>query len=174
MAPYNTFAEIDYFIESLIEIIQKNEEPKLLEKVIINQNNQNNAVTTFEIIDKFSNVKSWDSRHREIMILGKQLYRLDNSFRNDENIINGCESLTWLMVAEKKEDIYRFQADSDAKIIRGLLVIILAAFNDTTRLQIETFDIESYFSKLGLMQHLSPSRGNGVLAIVSKIKALVQ
>ena len=73
-----------------------------------------------------------------------------------------------------KHNVFYFKADSDAKIIRGLLVIVLAAFNDKTAAQIQAFDIENYFKTLGLMQHLSPSRGNGILAIVDKIKEITK
>ena len=135
--------------------------------------NTNEELTSL-IIDQFSAVKSWDSRHRQIMLLGKRLKRLDKSARNEETLINGCESLAWLVTQRNDHGIYHFQADSDAKIIRGLLFIILAAFNNKTVPQIQAFDIESYFKALGLMQHLSPSRGNGVLAIVDKVKSITQ
>ena len=94
--------------------------------------------------------------------------------RNDETLIQGCESLAWLLTVPSKQGKLYFQADSDAKVIRGLLVIVLAAFNGKTAQQIQAFDVESYFAKLGLMQQLSPSRGNGVLAIVEKIKQSAQ
>ncbi len=109
------------------------------------------------------------------MLLGKQLTRLDKSLRNDSSLISGCESLAWLVATKDTQGILSFQADSDAKIIRGLLVIVLAAFNNKTLAQIESFDIQAYFEHLGLIQHLSPpSRGNGVLAIVDKIKLLAR
>ncbi len=106
------------------------------------------------------------------MLLGKQLERLEKSYRNEQSLISGCESLAWLVATKDSQGIFYFKADSDAKIIRGLLVIILAAFNNKTALQIQSFDIKSYFERLGLLQHLSPSRGNGILAIVDKIKDL--
>lgn len=168
MAPYNTFKEIDYFIASLNKIINQEVEGQ---HAIINKKSD---VESAAIIEKFSNVKSWDARHREIMLLGKELDRLDKSRRNEQNLISGCESLAWMAVSQCGQGVFHFQADSDAKIIRGLLVIVLAALNDKTAVQIQAFDIHSYFETLGLLQHLSPSRGNGVLAIVDKIKYLAQ
>jgi len=180
MAPYNTVAEIDYFIECLLKIIAQ-DNVKYNDRVKGEPDSQgieNNDITTDAIINLFSKVKNWDTRHREIMLLGKQLKRLDKNARNEQDLISGCESLAWLVAekvtAKNSQDAFHFQADSDAKIIRGLLVIILAAFNDKTAKQIQLFDIDAYFTRLGLIQHLSPSRGNGLLAIVDKIKAVIE
>lgn len=179
LAPYNTFAEIDYFIKNLMEIIEQENDSSIevaSNKGVskdINKGVNGGGLSSSEIINKFLNVKSWDSRHREIMLLGKQLERLDKNDRNEQSLINGCESLAWLVATTNSQGFFYFQADSDAKVIRGLLVIVLAAFNGKTAQQIKLFDIKAYFEKLGLIQHLSPSRGNGVLAIVEKIKELI-
>jgi len=166
MAPYNTFTEIDYFISTLNKIMNQEVEGQHAIR------NKKSDVESTAIIEKFANVKSWDARHREIMLLGKDLDRLDKNRRNEQNLISGCESLAWIEASQRGQGVLHFQADSDAKIIRGLLVIVLAALNDKTAVQIQAFDINSYFETLGLLQHLSPSRGNGVLAIVDKIKGL--
>jgi cysteine desulfurase/selenocysteine lyase len=173
LAAYNTFEEINYFIASLKKILLQESETSLActNNNVLNDKNEQAATT---IITQFSAVKGWDSRHRQIMLLGKQLNRLDKSDRNDQTLISGCESLAWLVAQKNELNVFQFQADSDAKIIRGLLVIVLAALNDKTAVQIQAFDIESYFKTLGLIQHLSPSRGNGILAIVEKIKGLAQ
>jgi cysteine desulfurase/selenocysteine lyase len=170
LAAYNTFEEIDYFIDCLKKILTQESDALL---VCGNKDDLNEQASAI-IIAQFANIKSWDSRHRQIMLLGKQLSRLDKSARNEQTLISGCESLAWLVVQKGKQKTFHFQADSDAKIIRGLLVIVLAAFNNKTAMQINAFDIENYFKTLGLMQHLSPSRGNGVLAIVEEIKKLAQ
>ena len=174
LAPYNTVTEIDYFIDCLKNI--------LLEETIEQSNSRvkedvllDSPVKEIdEIITLFSRTKGWDTRHREIMLLGKNLPRLDKASRDDKTLIAGCESLAWIKAEHSAQGLYSFTADSDAKIIRGLLVIVLAAFNHQTAQQIHQFNINDYFEKLGLMQHLSPSRGNGVLAIVEKIKAMAQ
>ncbi len=170
LAAYNTFAEVDYFIDCLTKIVKQENQELITANYLDSDTEQASEVIT----TKFSNIKSWDSRHREIMLLGKQLERLDKKLRDEKSLISGCESLAWLTAQKNEKGVFQFQADSDAKIIRGLLVIVLAAFNDKTAEQIQAFDIESYFEKLGLMQHLSPSRGNGVLAIVNKIKIIIQ
>ena len=179
LAAYNTFDEVNYFIECLTKILMKENEVSLLcpnnkdNSVKYNENDKNEQASAI-IIAQFSAIKSWDSRHRKIMLLGKQLDRLDKSARDDLTLISGCESLAWLVAQKSSQNVFYFQADSDAKIIRGLLVIVLAAFNYKTAVQIQAFDIETYFKSLGLMQHLSPSRGNGILAIVDKIKEIAQ
>jgi len=170
LAAYNTFEEINYFIECLEKIITQ-ENGTLLGSTHIGVVSEEASSI---IIAQFAAIKSWDSRHRQIMLLGKQLPRLDKSERNEQSLINGCESLAWLVVQKNNQNAFHFEADSDAKIIRGLLFIVLAAFNDKTATQIQAFDIENYFNALGLMQHLSPSRGNGILAIVGKIKEIAQ
>ena len=175
LAAYNTFEEIDYFIDCLKKILTQASEISLSspDGKGSHVKNEKSEQASSVIIAQFAAIKSWDSRHREIMLLGKQLNRLDKNARSEQTLISGCESLAWLITEKDEHDIFHFQADSDAKIIRGLLVIVLAAFNDKTVEQIQAFDIESYFKTLGLMQHLSPSRGNGILAIVNKIKMSV-
>lgn len=172
MAAYNTFDEIDYFVNTLVKLIEQETERSIdtMQADMLN----NNDITSTVIIERFSHIKSWDTRHREIMLLGKELQRLDKLYRDEQSLISGCESLAWLVATKNSQGMFSFQADSDAKIIRGLLVIVLSAFNGKSKLQIDKFDINAYFERLGLMQHLSPSRGNGVLAIVDKIKILIQ
>ena len=172
LAPYNTLEEVDFFISVLRSIIQGQESH--CGNDILSTTNEKKALTkSDEIISLFIKAKSWDSKHREIMLLGKSLARMDRRLRNQNTLISGCESAAWLSVTQSKSGLFFIEADSDAKVIRGLLVIILAAFNEKTAEQIASFDLNQYFESLGLMRHLSPSRGNGVLAIVDKIQQAV-
>jgi len=193
MAPYNTVVEIDYFIACLQKTINGSTNTlansnsasgretftqvtvdNTRERSIAADIGANPQISDEEIVELFGAIQGWHNRHREIMLLSKQLPRLDKSYRNEASLIQGCESLAWLVVTSATEGVLHFQADSDAKVIRGLLVIVLAAFNGKTKTQIANTDIEGYFSKLGLLQQLSPSRGNGLLAIVDKIKLLAK
>ncbi|MDT0604521.1 SufS family cysteine desulfurase [Thalassotalea castellviae] len=170
LASYNSLAEIDYFIASLkryIGITSDTDNMICVDKLKTKENE------TQLLLDKFTQVKSWDAKHREIMLLGKTLPRMSKELRTDETLITGCESAAWLTVIPSSTGVFTFSADSDAKIIRGLMVIVLAAFNNKSAEQILAFDIDQYFQELGLIQHLSPSRGNGLLAIVKKIKQAV-
>jgi cysteine desulfurase/selenocysteine lyase len=171
LSAYNTKEEVDTFIRCLTSILGDNN--KLVQEmnnVPININND--EVQT--VIDKFAKAKSWDSKHRELMLFGTKLCRLDKSLRNVDSLISGCESSAWLIVVSCEQSKYRFVGDSDAKIIRGLLFIVLLIFNNKTAQEIAAVDIQCYFKKLGLMNHLSPSRNNGLLAIVDRIKCLVR
>ena len=127
-----------------------------------------------EILALFERSKGWDGRHRQIMLLSKQLDPMPDENKNDNSLIKGCESLAWLTCSKDPHGYFSFQAYSDAKVIRGLMVIILAAVNLKNSQQIAEFDLESYFEKMGLIKHLSPSRGNGVRAIIERIKLITQ
>jgi SufS family cysteine desulfurase len=173
LAAYNTIAEIDFFIQCLKNIINIDENSSLNSLLSSPSDSTVNFVCDSDDIKRlFSASKSWDARHREIMLLGKKLPRLAKEKRSDDNLIHGCESLAWLEYDKNSIGQFYFYADSDAKIIRGLIVIVLAAFYGKTATEINEFAIEDYFSQLGLMQHLSPSRGNGIKAIVKRIKII--
>lgn len=169
MAPYNTFAEVDVFIQHLTAIVDSCAQEKnaattpLLANIALNSD---------DVLQRFAHVNSWDGRHREIMLLGKTLASMAKEHRTDDNLVAGCESLAWLTFSTDQQGMVTLTADSDARIIRGLLVIVLAAYNGKTSQQIQQFAINDYFDALGLLQHLSPSRGNGIRAIVNKILTL--
>jgi len=174
LSAYNSIAEIDYFIECLSQIINDNSDEENVIQNLNKASENDNYFSSDDIITLFSPINSWDTRHREIMLLGKKLVRLPVEKRDEESLIHGCESLAWLNAQQDEQGIFTFKADSDAKIIRGLLVIILSAFDRKTAKQIVEFDIEHFFNQLGLMQHLSPSRGNGIKAIVNKIQMMAK
>lgn len=169
LAPYNTIAEVDYLVDCLKKLLLDEQTPS----VSVLGATSNNVLSD-ELIVQFSQLKGWDNRHRAIMLLGKQLPRMAKDKRNEHTFIAGCESQAWLDCHFDSSGQCNFSADSDAKVIRGLLVIIFAALDHKTAEQIQAFDISGYFAALGLLQHLSPSRGNGVQAIVAKIRAFSQ
>lgn len=124
-----------------------------------------------DILQLFAQQSGWDNRYRQIILLAKQLNGLPEIFKIDAHLVDGCESNTWL-VAREKEGQWAFYADSEARIVKGLLAIVLAAFNGSSSQQIQQFDTESYFEELGLSKQLSPSRSNGLAAVVDAIKTL--
>ncbi|QBG34948.1 SufS family cysteine desulfurase [Litorilituus sediminis] len=168
LSPYNSFDEVDYFIYILKSILS----PAVDNTASAKQSAANNTALFEEIQTKFAKAKSWDSKHREIMLLGKQLARLPQDMCTAEHLISGCESKAWLTAKKDEAGVMHFMANSDAKVIRGLLVIVLAVCEGKTAKELVALDINTYFESLGLMNHLSPSRGNGLLAIVEKVKAL--
>ncbi len=126
-------------------------------------------VTVDDIIDSLGFFDNWEERYKYIIDLGKELPAMDASLRTDEYLVRGCQSQVWL-VDELRSGKLFFQADSDAFIVKGLLGVVLAAFNGKTSGEILAFDIDAYFTELDLLQHLSSTRGNGLKAMVKRIQ----
>ncbi|MGB1263684.1 MAG: SufS family cysteine desulfurase [Cognaticolwellia sp.] len=177
LAAYNNIEEIDFAVQQLKALTQSSPEVKNTDTkpaVVSDLKSASSAyLTVSDILAVFANAKSWDSKHREIMILGKKQARLPPEDKTELSLISGCESQAWLVCRKDIDGIFRFKADSDAKVIRGLQAIVLAAFDNKTAAQIIAFDMDNYFAELGLLQHLSPSRGNGLKAIVQKIYQMI-
>ena len=98
---------------------------------------------------------------------------MDAALKVDPHLVKGCTSRVWL-VATQHEKKWHFLADSDAQIVRGLIFIVLTAYQDRTAEEIAAVDIELAFESLGLSGHLSPSRRNGFFAMVGRIRALAR
>lgn len=128
-------------------------------------------ITADTIVDDLSFFDSWEDRYRYIIDLGKSLPEFDESGRIDANLVRGCQSQVWLTSEASNDHLY-FQVDSDAHIVRGLLAIVLAAFQGRTAAEILAFDVDNYFARLHLLQHISPTRGNGLKAMVERIRTV--
>lgn len=122
------------------------------------------------IRQQFAAAHGWENQYRLIIQLGRQLPALPTEWQTEEHRLKGCESQAWLKGEKSEDDRWHFACDSDARIVRGLIVIVLAALNHQPAAAIHSFDMEGYFSELGLEKHLSPSRGNGLRAIVLAIR----
>jgi len=105
-------------------------------------------ITPDDILEALSFFDSWEDRYRYIIDLGKELPAMDDSLKTDERIVRGCQSQVWLSHSVENERLY-FQADSDAHIVRGLLAVVLAAYNGRSSQAVLDFDVEDYFSKAG-------------------------
>jgi len=126
-------------------------------------------ITAQQIVETMQQLRGWEDRYRQVIQCGKKLPVMPEEFKSEQVTVSGCESQVWL-VSEKIGDTWYFCADSDARIVRGLIALVLAAYNGKPQDEIQAFDIETYFDQLGLIAHLSPSRGNGLKAIVQQIK----
>ncbi|WP_111640698.1 SufE family protein [Marinimicrobium alkaliphilum] len=126
-------------------------------------------VTTDDILDTLSFFDSWEDRYKYIIDLGKELPPLDPAYRTDDNLVRGCQSQVWLVANETGGQLH-FDADSDAFIVKGLLAVVLAAYNGKSPQKVLDFDIEGYFDNLNLLNHLSATRGNGLRAMVKRIQ----
>ena len=113
---------------------------------------------------------AWEERYRALIQLGKQLPAVPPEWRGEEQELPGCESQVWLLSHQDGAGIWHFAADSQARIVRGLLAVVLAALNHQSAETIRATDMAGYFETLQLAKHLSPSRGNGLRAMVEAIR----
>lgn len=126
-------------------------------------------ITSDDILETLAFFDSWEDRYKYIIDLGRELPPLEDRHRTDENIVRGCQSQVWLTSREQDGKLF-FDADSDAFIVKGLLAVVLAAYNGQRPEAILAFDIEDYFGRLNLLKHLSVTRGNGLRAMVKRIR----
>lgn len=129
--------------------------------------------TAEDIVETLSFFDSWEERYKYIIDLGKELPEMDSALKVDEHLVRGCQSQVWL-VPHGSADRLTFDVDSDAHIVKGLLAVVLAAFNGKSAQEVLDFDIDSYFNQVDLVRHLSPTRGNGLKAMVQRIKDAAQ
>lgn len=121
-----------------------------------------------EIESKLASAHGWEGKNRLLVQLARDLAPLPATELNDKNRIVGCESTAWLKISWQGEYI-QLAADSESRIVKGLLVLLMAAYQGKTRQEISDFDCEAWLIALGLTRFLSASRGNGVKAIIGKI-----
>lgn len=137
----------------------------------LQQNPFGQSISAADIIDTLGFFDSWEDRYKYIIDLGKELPAMDESKKNDEHIVRGCQSQVWIDSEEVNGRLW-FEVDSDAFIVKGLLGVVLAAYNGKSAEDIRNFDIDSYFDRLGLEKHLSVTRGNGLRAMVEKVRGV--
>lgn len=127
------------------------------------------SITADDIVENLGFFDSWEDRYRYIIDLGRELPAMPDALRSDERLVRGCQSQVWIEVSEAEQRL-QLTVDSDAFIVKGLLAVVLAAFNNKSPSDALAFDINAYFEELGLMRHLSPTRGNGLQAMVARIR----
>lgn len=133
-------------------------------------------IKTFkEIAQSLDNASAWQQKYREIMLLGKQLPAIPEVLKTDDALVPGCESKVWMYLDfDLEENTLVIVGDSDTRIVKGLLAIVLALYNGLTPEQVINTNAFAEFQRLGLIQHLSPSRGNGIKAMVERIQTMAQ
>jgi cysteine desulfuration protein SufE len=129
------------------------------------------SISSEDILETLSFFDAWDDRYKYIIELGRELPPLPEEFHTAERLVRGCQSQVWIETWQEDGKI-QLAVDSDAFIVKGLLAIILAAYNDKTPAEILDFDIEAYFEALDLLGHLSQTRGNGLRAMVARIREI--
>lgn len=130
-----------------------------------------NTITSTDVLTLLTAQSGWQNKYRQLILLGNKIPTLSDDYKIAENQIKGCESQAWLALHCDNDDRLWFGVDSDARIVKGLMAALLAAVNGKTRVEIAEFAVDDYFAQLGFMQQLSPSRGNGLKAVIAAIKA---
>ncbi len=121
-----------------------------------------------EIIDEFSMFDDWMQRYEYIIDLGKKLPLIQEEFKTGDNLIKGCQSKVWLK-GEQTEDKIVFTADSDAILTKGIIAILIRVFSNQNAFDILAANTE-FIDKIGLKEHLSPTRANGLVSMIKNIK----
>ena len=130
------------------------------------------ATQAFEdIADTFDFLDDWEDRYRHVIELGKAMPPLEDAFKVPATKVEGCASQVWL-VPEISEGVFRFRGESDAMIVRGLVAILGALYNDVPVSEVLSIDAQAELGRLGLNDHLSAQRSNGVRAMVERIRAV--
>ena len=121
-----------------------------------------------QIIDEFESMDDWMEKYEYMISLGKSLPLMDNDFKNDSNLIKGCQSRVWLHAELKNDNIF-FHADSDAIITKGIISILIRIYSGQPPKEIldSSFD---FINKIGLKEHLSQTRANGLSSMIKQIK----
>lgn len=122
-----------------------------------------------DMIDDFAFLDDWEDRYMHLIDLGKGLPPLPDGTRTDANKVKGCASQVWL-VSEKTNGTWAFSGDSDAHIVKGLVAIVLEIFSGRSAAEIAALDANDILAKLGLAEHLSAQRSNGLAAMIGRIK----
>lgn len=121
-----------------------------------------------EIIDEFSMFDDWEERYQYMIDLGKTLPLIDDSYKTDDNLIKGCQSKVWVH-AKMENDKVAFTADSDAIITKGIIAILIRVFSNQHPQDIIDADTD-FIDKIGLKEHLSPTRANGLVSMIKQLK----
>jgi cysteine desulfuration protein SufE len=124
-----------------------------------------------QAIAEFSACGSWEARARLLLQWGERLQPLTEAERSTANLVQGCESQVWL-VADCLSPTLMFRSGSDARLVRGLLALLLARVNGLSVRELQCLDLGDWFARLGLARQLSPSRSNGLNAVLKRMQEL--
>ncbi|MCG7492680.1 SufE family protein [Thalassobius sp. Cn5-15] len=124
-----------------------------------------------EIVEDFEFLEDWEDRYRHVIELGKAMEGLDAALQVPATKVDGCASQVWLHPSIEG-GVFRFDGDSDAMIVRGLIAVLRALYNDLTLSEVGQVDAHAELGRLGLNEHLSAQRSNGVRAMIERIRSV--
>jgi len=142
---------------------------RLLVNLLTNKNMKDINELQDEVIEEFSDFEDWMDKYQLLIDLGNEQEPLDDKYKTESNLIDGCQSRVWLQ-ADYRDGALWFTAESDALIVKGIVSLLIRVLSGHTPQEI--LDADLYFiDRIGLREHLSPTRSNGLLAMVKQIKA---
>lgn len=121
-----------------------------------------------EVVEEFADITDWMDKYQMLIDLGNEMEPLDEKYKTENNLIDGCQSRVWIQ-ADYKDGLLLFSAESDALIVKGLIALLLRVFSGHTPQEILDADL-FFIDEIGLKEHLSPTRSNGLLAMVNQIR----
>ncbi|MCS2154478.1 cysteine desulfuration protein SufE [Scandinavium goeteborgense] len=127
-----------------------------------------------KLLRNFSRCANWEDKYLYIIELGQRLAPLSDDAHNPENIIQGCQSQVWIVMQRNADGRIELQGDSDAAIVKGLIAVVFILYHQMTAQDILAFDVRPWFEKMALTQHLTPSRSQGLEAMIRAIRAQAQ
>jgi cysteine desulfurase/selenocysteine lyase len=178
-ALYNTTAEIDLFVDALRGLIadaparnQPAVQTRNIELAYPRAVADSPQASADELVEEFDLFDGWGERYQYLIELGEKIPPLPDEFRTEANRVRGCQSTVFLWARKRPgtADVIEFLADSDADIVRGLIAVLQRLYSGQKAEQISTFDVEGFFARLGLDQHLTLGRRNGLAAMVQRIR----
>ncbi len=124
-----------------------------------------------KLLKNFSRCASWEEKYLYIIELGGRLPALPDAEHKAENVIQGCQSQVWIVMHQQPDGVITLEGDSDAAIVKGLITVVFILYQQMTAQDIVAFDVRPWFEKLALAQHLTPSRSQGLEAMIRSIRA---
>ncbi|WP_024560446.1 cysteine desulfuration protein SufE [Franconibacter pulveris 601] len=123
-----------------------------------------------KLLRNFSRCANWEEKYLYIIELGQRLPLLCEEAHNPQNSIAGCQSQVWIVMNQREDGIIELEGDSDAAIVKGLIAVVFSLYQQMTAQDIVAFDVRPWFEKLSLAQHLTPSRSQGLEAMIRAIR----
>ena len=124
-----------------------------------------------KLLRNFLRCANWEEKYLYIIELGQRLPELRDEDRSSQNSIQGCQSQVWIVMRQNAQGIIKLQGDSDAAIVKGLIAVVFILYDQMTPQDIVNFDVRPWFEKMALTQHLTPSRSQGLEAMIRAIRA---
>lgn len=124
-----------------------------------------------KLLRNFTRCANWEEKYLYIIELGQRLPELSDASRSPDNLIQGCQSQVWIVMRQNADGVIELQGDSDAAIVKGLVAVVFILYHQMSAQDIVAFDVRPWFEKMALTQHLTPSRSQGLEAMIRAIRA---